>query len=305
MAAYKDYYQILEVPRSASQKEIRAAFRKQAAKYHPDRNKDDGHAEERFKEVNEAYTVLNDPEKRKVYDRFGSDGGRPPFAHGGAGPAYTGVDAEEFADFSDFFQSLFGGGAGFTGFRGDFAGHQSFTGFAGGQRPARRSTEAELAIDLRLAFRGGTTPIAIDGRRIEVTVPAGTREGARLRLREQAPDRGDLILRIRLSPDPVFKLDGDNVRVKVQVPDYRAVLGGNVKVPTLDGEVEMNLPSGTQSGRVLRLRGQGWPRSGGGRGDELAEIAVLIPGSPTREQLERYRELAELAEEKKDTSPVA
>lgn len=190
------------------------------------------------------------------------------------------------------------------GFRsGGFAGQESFGGFAEAQRPARRATEAELAVDLQLAFRGGTTTISVEGRRIEFTVPPGTRDGARLRLRGQAPDGGDLILRIRLSPDPVFTLDGDNVRVKVPVPDYRAVLGGTVRVPTLEGEVEMTLPPGTQSGRVLRLRGQGWPRSGAtsstaSRGDELAEILVNIPASPSPEQVEHYRRLLELAEAK-------
>jgi curved DNA-binding protein len=298
MAAYKDYYEILGVPRTASQKEIRAAFRKLAAKYHPDRNKGDEQAEERFKELNEAYTVLNDQEKRKVYDRYGSEGERPPFAPGG-GRVYTNVGSAEFGDFSDFFQSLFGGAG---GFRTGFAGQEPFGGFGEAPRPAPRSTEAELSVDLRQAFRGGNTTISIEGRRVEISLPAGTRDGARLRLRGQAPGGGDLILRIRHAPDPVFSLDGDNVRVKVQVPDYRAVLGGGVRVPTLDGEVEMNLPAGTQSGRVLRLRGQGWPRTGEQRGDELAEIVVTIPGHPSPEQLKRYRELASLAEEKESAS---
>ncbi|HEX7005218.1 MAG TPA: DnaJ C-terminal domain-containing protein [Trueperaceae bacterium] len=302
MAAYKDYYQILDLPRSASQKEIRAAFRKLAAKYHPDRNKDDPGAEERFKEINEAYTVLSDEEKRKFYDQYGSNGGPPPYAQGSDGRGYTTVNAEEFAGFSDFFQSLFGGG--FGGFQGSYQtsfGPESFGGYQEGSfsnRPVQqRATEAELVIDLPLAFRGGVTTVSIDGRRVEINIPAGTRDGARLRLRGQAPGGGDLILRIRLQEHPVFTLDGDNVKVKVQVPDYRAVLGGAVRVPTLDGEVEMKLPAGTRTGRVLRLRGQGWPRSRRSsgekaeRGDELAEIVVTIPTSPTAEQRKLYEQL--------------
>ncbi|MEX2535282.1 MAG: DnaJ C-terminal domain-containing protein [Trueperaceae bacterium] len=325
MAAYKDYYKILEVPRSASQKEIRAAFRKLAAKHHPDRHKDDKQAEERFKEVNEAYTVLRDEEKRKVYDLYGSGADRQPFhPTGGGGRAYTNVNSEEFADFSDFFQNLFGGGFGAAqgGVRGGFVDAGQFAGFRdsdvrGSVRPARRTTEAELSLDMRMAYRGGVTTISLEGRRIEITIPAGTRDGARLRLRGQAPDRGDLILKIRLARDPVFTLDGDNVRVKVPVADYRAALGGPVIVPTLDGEVEMILPPGTKSGRVLRLRGQGWPtakqstaKEGNdkvdglqvdgsqnvARGDELAEVVINIPAALSTEQLKLYGELAALAE---------
>ena len=309
MAAYKDYYEILEVPRSASQKEIRAAFRKLAAKHHPDRNKDDAQAEERFKEVNEAYTVLSDEEKRKVYDQYGSSGGPPPFQPG-AGQTYTTVDGEEFAGFSDFFQSLFGGGfGGFqTGSYQTTVGREGFGGYQGGRfqrsaHPAPPATEAELTIDLPLAYRGGSTTVSIDGRRVEISIPAGTRHGARLRLRGQAPDGGDLILKIRLAEHPVFTLDGDNVRVKVQVPDYRAVLGGPVRVPTLDGDVEMKVPAGTRSGRILRLRGQGWPRTRAAagetvaRGDELAEVVVTVPTTPTAQQRKLYGKLAEAAGE--------
>ena len=299
MAAYKDYYKILDVPRSASQKEIRAAFRKLAAKFHPDRNKDDPKAEERFKEVNEAYTVLSDEEKRKFYDQYGSSGGPPPFqpGAGGARGYTTSVNPEEFAGFSDFFQSLFGGS--FGGFQGGYQttfGGEPFGSFRGGSRPVPRASEAELTVDLPLAYKGGTTTVSIDGRRVEITIPAGSREGSRLRLRGQAPGGGDLILKIRLAEHPIFSLDGDNVRVQVQVPDYRAVLGGTVRVPTLDGEVEMKLPPGTRSGRILRLRGQGWPRSRntgeqGARGDELAEIVVTIPTTPTAEQRKLYEKL--------------
>ena len=292
MAAFKDYYQILAVPKSATQKDIKTAFRKLAAKHHPDRNPDDPAAEERFKEVNEAYTVLSDEEKRRFYDQYGTTDGRPPFAPGGAGgQVYSNFDPEQMAGFSDFFQSLFGfGGFEATSARGadPFAGARS--------RPLLQSAEAELPIDLLDAYRGGERTITVGSRRIDVTVPRGTRDGGKLRLRGQAPGGGDLILKLRLKPHPTFKLDGDNVRVRVLVPDYRAVLGGSVRVPTLDGDVEMTIPPGTQSGRVLRLRNVGWTKRGGGRGDELAEIVVAIPDAASEDQLELYQRLAEIAE---------
>lgn len=299
-AAYKDYYEVLEIPRTASQKDIRAAFRKLAAKHHPDRNPDDPSAEERFKEVNEAYTVLSDEEKRGFYDQYGSEGGRPPFAgadSGGGG--FQQMNPEDMAGFSDFFQSLFGGAFAGGGFSGGFqqAGPgQEFTGFSRQARPvAPRNVEAELELDLQLAFQGGESTIAIDGKQLTVNIPAGSRNGSRLRLRGQAPGGGDLILRLRLARHPVFTLDGDNVRVNISVPDYRAVLGGNVTVPTLSGDVIMSIPEGTHAGRVLRLRGQGWPRRDGTRGDELARVNIVVAEDPGAEQLEAYRKLEELS----------
>ncbi len=302
MAAYKDYYEVLGVPKTASQKEIRAAFRKKAAKLHPDRNPDDKSAEEKFKEVNEAYTVLSDEEKRKFYDQYGTEGGRPPFNPGaGGGGVYTNVNPEDFANFSDFFQGLFGGGGFSTGgFGGGYSGRggDPFADFRVQERqPRLQNAEATLAIDLLTAYRGGATTISVDGRRIDVTIPKGTRDGAKLRLKGQAPGGGDLYLVVKLEPHPVFKLDGDQVRVTVSAPDYKAVLGGTVRVPTLDGDVEMTLPKGSQTGRVLRLRGQGWPKRDGTRGDELASVRVVIPVAPSEAQLELYEQLRQTAEQ--------
>jgi len=302
MAGYKDYYQTLGVPRDASQQDVKAAFRKLAAKHHPDRNPDDPGAEDRFKEINEAYTALSDPEKRKIYDRYGTTGDVPPSAQQGGG--FRTVSAEEYAGFSDFFQSLFGGmmgGRGFTtesGF-GDLFGQGGFTatqmrGAQAGRAP--RGVEAELEVGLEEAYRGGETSFRVDDKALTVTLPRGVREGARLRLRGQAPGGGDLILIVRHARHPVFTVQGDDVRVRLEVPDYRAALGGSVRVPTLDGDVEMTLPQGTTTGRVLRLRGQGWPRKSGGRGDEMAEVRVVVPKRPTPEQQELYRQLEAQAE---------
>ena len=272
MANYKDYYQTLGVSKDASTEEIRRAFRKLAAKHHPDRNPDDPGSEERFKEINEAYTVLSDEEKRRVYDQYGTTGSVPPFQPGAGG--FRTVSAEEFGgDFSDFFQSLFGfGGMRGGGFPTDFggAGSQAYT----SQRVVSRPPSAEARLDVGLldAFRGG----------------------AKLRRKGQAPSGGDLILQVRHLPHPTFRLDKDDVRVTVRAPAPLAALGGSLRVPTLEGDVEMTLPAGSSGGRVLRLRGRGWPRADGSRGDELAEVRLTVPESLTERQTELYRELLEL-----------
>jgi curved DNA-binding protein len=295
---FKDYYTVLGVPKTATQKDIRSAFRKLAAKHHPDRNPGDASAEERFKEINEAYTVLNDEEKRRFYDQYGSEGPRAPFPGAGAGPGgatYVDMNSEEFSGFSDFFQSMFGAGFGATGRGGSAA--DIFGGFSQQRaRPAPRPVEAELPIDLLTAFKGGETTFTIDGRGLTVTIPPGSRTGTRLRLRGQAPGGGDLMLRLTLEAHPQFTLTGDNIRVTINVPAYRAALGGPVLVPTLDGNVTMTIPPGTSSGRVLRLRGQGWPKRSGTRGDELAEVRITVPAKPDEAELELYRELEQLAE---------
>lgn len=305
MAAFKDYYQTLGVESGASKEEIRRAFRKLAAKHHPDRNPDDPAAEERFKEINEAYTVLSDEEKRKLYDQYGSTGNVPPFSPG-AGTHYRTVSPEEFAGFSDFFQSLFGGFApGRGGFTADFGGRPSDFAGRGAHAdpfdfgtPRLSNVEARLDVGVVQAFHGGPTTIRVGDKNLEVTLPRGVRNGAKLRLRGQAPSGGDLILHIRHVASPTFTLDGDSVRVQLRVPDHVAALGGTVRVPTLDGEVDMTLPAGTSSGRVLRLRGQGWPGEGGVRGDAFAEVQVTVPAKPTEEQRKLYEALRTASAEK-------
>ncbi len=298
-AEFKDYYSVLGINKTATDKEIRSAFRKLAAKAHPDRNPDDPGAEDRFKELNEAYTVLSDPEKRRFYDQYGTQGGKPPpFTGGGTGGGFSAedFDASQFGDFSDFFQNLFGGA--FRG--GNFT--TSFSTGATGAQTSRQQyvpapVEANLSLDLDTAFTGGDVSISLDGRNLTVTIPAGSRPGQRLRLRGQGPGGADLLLRLEVNRHPVFTLDGDNLLVSVPVPDYRAVLGGEVKVPTITGDVMMSIPAGTRPGRVLRLRGQGWPKKDGTRGDELAEVRVLLPEHPTEEQLELYRQLESASHE--------
>jgi len=310
MAAYKDYYQVLGIARDASEKDVRRAFRSLAAKHHPDRNRDDPGAEERFKEINEAYTVLSDPEKRKVYDRFGA-GGPPPggFAGGGfpgggfrqGGTTYYGnVRPEDAAGFSDFFRSLFGGGVGGAPFEGGF-GEDAFGPARAAARP--RAVEANLSVELERAFHGGPVSVRVDGKALEVGIPPGVRDGAKLRLRGQAPGGGDLLLVVRHAPHPHWRLDGTTLHVVADVPDHVAVLGGSVRVRTLDGDVDLTIPPGTASGRKLRLRGRGWPLATGARGegtaatargDALAEVRVVVPRAPSEAQREAYRRLREL-----------
>jgi len=294
MASYKDYYAVLGIARDASERDVRRAFRALAAKHHPDRNPGDASAEERFKEINEAYTVLSDPEKRRFYDQYGSASGPPPFAAGGYPGGFDAGDADGF---SDFFRSLFG--AGFSDFGSARGGGRSvrFT-TAGaaqpGPRPPRR-VEATLELPLHEAFAGGVRTVRVGGASLDVTVPPGVRDGARLRLRDQAPGGGDLLLVVRHRSDPRYRLVGDDLHVRVDVADHTAVLGGAVRVMTLDGPVDMRLPAGTQSGRKLRLRGRGWPRPGGERGDALAEVRVVIPERPSDEQRAAYERLRALA----------
>lgn len=306
MAAFKDYYEILGVGRSADEKQIRSAFRKLAAKHHPDRNPGDPGAEERFKEVNEAYTVLADPEKRAVYDQYGRTGAPPPPPPGGGRTVYTSAEGVDADGFSDFFRTLFGGGFGSaSGDMSDPFGPfgSPAGGGARGRRVAARPPDAEATLDLDLvdAYRGGIRTLRLNGTSLDVTIPAGARDGARLRLRGQAPGGGDLILRIRHRPHPRFRLEGETVHVRVDVPDHLAVLGGEVRVPTLDGDVEMRLPAPSQTGRRLRLRGRGWPKPDGTRGDAQAEVRVTVPSDASDEQRAHYEALRRLA----DTAPEA
>ena len=298
MANYKDYYNLLGVPKTATQAEIKSAFRKLAAKHHPDKHPGDKKAEDKFKEINEAYTVLSDEEKRKFYDQYGSTDGRPPFGPGGfpGGGSQSGgfqgnMNPEDVAGFSDFFQGLFGS----SSFSGSTFGGRSSRDPFGQYQQIPRDVEATLEIDLLQAYQGATTTISLSGRRLDVTIPKGARDGTKLRLRAQAASGGDVILILKLKPDATFKLEQDDVRVLVNVPDYIAVLGGMVRVPTLDGDVEMNLPKGTQSGRSLRLRAKGWIKRDGSRGDAFAEIRIVIPSHPNKEMLELYEKLKEVS----------
>jgi curved DNA-binding protein len=292
MSQTRDYYEVLGVSRTASQKEIQGAFRKLARKLHPDVNPGDKDAERRFKEVSEAHDVLSDPEKRKMYDRFGPDwqaasaaGMDPnqagwPFGarqRGGAGPRvqYQNIDPDIFEDI------LRGASSARSGF-GDIFG--SIFNRESGARPAG---EAEATIEVTLAecFRGTARQVELpDGRKLEVKVPAGVQDGTVLRV-------PGLRVRVQVAKDSLFERDGKNLRVPVSVPLATALLGGEVDVPTLKGgRVKLNVPAETQNGTQLRLRGLGMPDPKGGQpGDLHAEVRVHLP-LPMDDRTRRWAE---------------
>lgn len=331
---YKDYYSVLGVSKDADDKEIKRAFRKLAQKYHPDKNPDDPTAEARFKDINEAYAVLSDPDKRSKYDRFGSQweqyeraGGRPEDFDwsqwsGGGGRTYSRtVTPEEFEQmfggmggagggFSSFFDALFGSG-GFGGRGAQYrqaraepgTGYQS-TGFPGGgfgfdtgtaQQPAR--TEVPVDVTLEEAFHGTQRMLQTeDGKRLEVNIPPGVRTGSKVRMRGGS-DYGDIFLKINVQPDERFRREGENLRVTVPVDLYTAVLGGEVQVPTMDGAVVLTVPAGSQNGRTFRLRGQGMPRlqRPDERGDLFAKIEIRLPENLSDEEKRLFEQLRSLA----------
>ena len=289
---YKDYYKILGVAKGASEKEIKAAYRKLARKHHPDVNPGNKEAEARFKEINEANEVLGDKEKRKRYDELGANW--DAFGRGaGPGRGWPGGVRVEYEDlggaggFSDFFRTFFGGG---------------FGGFGGGEEEFAPASDAEGEVELTLAevFRGTTREVAVGGskRRVEVKIPPGVREGSRVRVAGEGGKgaggrRGDLYLRVRIAPDPTFERKGDDLQTTVHVPLTSAVLGGEAQVRTLEGPVGIKIPAGTPVGQVFRLRGHGLPKLGarGERGDMLATLAVDLPRRLTDRQKELFEEL--------------
>lgn len=295
---YHDYYETLGVPRTASVDEIRKAYRKLAREYHPDINKEPG-AEDRFKQIAEAYEVLRDAEKREKYDRLGSNwrAGDPvpePEGFGGAGfgGGAGGVHFTSGEDFSDFFESLFGGRPG--------AGPRRGGGGFGGTIP-RPGADHEATIDLTLqeAAAGGTRRLSLaDGRSYEVKIPLGAREGQRIRLAGEGGagvdggPPGDLYLKVRIKPDPRFRREGDDVHVDVPISPSEAALGAEVPVPTLTGTARVRVPAGSSTGRRLRLRDEGMPTRVGRHGNLYAHLQIVVPKQLDSRERELYEELA-------------
>ena len=304
---YKDYYKTLGVSKNASAEEIKKAYRKLARQHHPDISKKP-EAEKRFKEINEANEVLSDPEKRKRYDTVGPEWER--FRQGGQQPGgfqwvYTGqpgadpFNGGEAGGFSDFFRTLFGEG------QTDFD-----TGPLFGRPTTRRrrsvagaDVESEVEITLAEAYKGTERSVEMrlpDGttRRLSVKIPVGVKDGQRIRLAGQgAPGSaggpsGDLFLRVRVRPHPVFQRDGDDLRMDLPVALHEALLGAEVTVPTLKGRVSLRIPPETQNGRTIRLAGQGMPRATGGFGDLYVTVKVVLPTKLTDKERELVNELA-------------
>jgi curved DNA-binding protein len=300
---YRDYYEVLGVSRDASAEEIQAAYRRLARQYHPDVNKDPG-AEDRFKEIAEAYEVLRDPEKRERYDRLGpnwragQDVGSAPGSDGfeGFDDVRVGFGGGDFggADFSDFFEGLFGGRT--RARRGARAG-----GFGSGFSTRGSDQEVVLELSLEEAAAGGTRQVSLaDGRTYEVNIPPGVRDDQRIRLAGEGGrglsggPPGDLFLRVRLKPHPRFRLNGRDLELDVPVAPWEAALGATVDVPTLHGHARLKVPAHSSCGRRLRLRGEGMP-SERGAGDLYAVVEIVVPKRLRREERRLYERLAEVS----------
>jgi curved DNA-binding protein len=288
--AFRDYYETLGIPRDASNEEIRRAYRSLARQYHPDVNKDP-EAEDRFKEIAEAYEVLSDPGKRERYDSLGSN-------------RRVGDDvADDATGFGGFDDVRFDDGAGFGGFSDLFdslfgtTSRRPGRGFSGASRGP--DLEAELELSLEEAVRGGRRWVQLgDGRSYEVSIPPGVRDGQRIRLAGEGGQGrfggpvGDLFLRVRIRPHPRFRVEGDDLSADLPVSPWEAALGATVDLRTLDDQVQVTVPAGSSCGRRLRLRGQGMPRSRGGRGDLYAEVRILVPSKLNRAERKAFEQLA-------------
>jgi curved DNA-binding protein len=314
---FQNYYQTLGVPKTATQDEIQKAYRKMARKYHPDVNKESG-AEEKFKQAGEAYEVLKDPEKRKLYDQLGPNwkAGEsftpPPGWAGAQGGNFRSVSPEEMGDFSEFFRTIFGGG----GFSVDEFGvdgfSQGYGGRVGGRRNAPRKgrdIEAETQVTLEEAYQGTERQFVRrepDGstKTVTVKIPAGTTDGMILRLSGQGSEganggpSGDLYLHVGIMPHATYQLEGRDVHVEAAIAPWEAVLGNEIRVPTLDGSVTMKVPPGSSTGRKLRLRGKGFPGPSHSpqRGDEYVTLKIVVPNRPpTDEEKKLYEELKKIS----------
>jgi len=292
---YKDYYQTLGVPRTASEADLKKAFRKLAREFHPDVAKDKKKAEEKFKEINEAYEVLSDATKRKKYDELGPNWKsgadfRPPPGYGGApgGHAFRGGHArtQEFqfggGGFSDFFEQVFGGRM-----RGGFGGQNEAEESAPG-----RDVEGDIIIPLADAAKGCVRSVSVEHRgRTEthqVKIPAGITAGQKLRVAGRGESGGDLYLTIRLARHPDFEVDGHNLIHELELAPWEAALGAEIAVPTLDGHVNIKIPAGTASGQKLRVRGRGLSKTG----DLFVVTKIVVPEKITDAQKKLWEQLA-------------
>lgn len=313
---YKDYYKILGVSRNATQEELKKQYRKLAAKYHPDRNPDDPTAHKKFTELGEAYEVLKDPEKRKLYDQVGKDW--KAYQQAGASGDFdwskyarqsgwqTGYDpfggsAQTGTPFSSFFEAIFGSGDPF----GRAGGR---TGTRGGEYYQRMETapepdaESEITITLEEAYKGATKKLRVNGERIQIRIPKGIEEGKRLRLKGRGRHlpggrRGDLYLKVKIKPEKNYERKRKDLYHDHQIDLFTALLGGETTVSTLKGKVKLTIPAGTQNGSLFRLPGLGMPPmngDGSGNGDFYVRIGVRLPEKLTEEEKKLVKKLAEM-----------
>jgi curved DNA-binding protein len=320
----QDYYRVLGVPRDASQEEIQRAYRQLARRNHPDVNKDPG-AEERFKEINEAYNVLSDPDSRKRYDRFGAQwrevpedfdtagagfrqragagaGRGGPFRGGGRGRVEPEGYGDVGIDLDDLFGSFFGGRAGGFSGGGYGAGYGGGGGGFGRGPVAGADSEAELTLTVEEAYHGGHRRVTLSTpqgpRTLDVAIPPGVADGQRIRLAGQGAGGigggppGDLYLVVRLAADPRYRVEGRDITSQLPVAPWEAALGARVPIDTPGGTVQVTVPAGSSCGRRLRLRGRGLPNPHGRPGDFYAEVKVLVPQSLSPDERELFEQLA-------------
>jgi len=274
-----NYYDVLGVSRTATGDEIKKAFRRLARQYHPDVNPGDKSAEEKFKDINEAYDVLSDEEKRVEYNRSltgikrrGIRPGEKANGNGNGKMPRTEQDLWKFKDFNNL--------------------NTKRAKIASSPRLTRRDVEAKLTLPLEKAYQGGRQRIRLeDGRSIEVDMPAAMIDGQKIRLKGQGIEGGDLYLKITIARHPFFRIQGSDIVCQVPITPSEAIVGGFVEIPTIDGLVKMMIPKGVKSGQRLRLANKGYPTSQGERGDQLVEIILVNPPNPSPEELELYQKI--------------
>ena len=306
---FKDYYEILGVNKSASQDEIKKAYRKLAMKYHPDHNPGDKTAEEKFKEITEANEVLSDTEKRKKYDTLGSNWKQYESSGSGFDNFYSQYGNKnrggESFEFSGNLGDLFGSSGGFSDFFENFFGSRSTASGRRGQSAQRKGAdlEATLYIPLEEAFNGNTKLVSINGKKIKIKIEPGTNDGKKVRLKglggtgRQGGEKGDLYLTLKIERHPYFDLDGENLLYDLYIDLYTAMLGGKIKLNTLDGKsINVNIPAGTDSGTTLRLKNLGFRKAENSNsfGDLLVKIKVEIPKNLSTEEKNLIKKLASL-----------
>ncbi|WP_143304742.1 DnaJ C-terminal domain-containing protein [Chitinophaga vietnamensis] len=307
----KDYYKVLGVDKTATAEQIKKAYRKLAVKYHPDKNPGDKAAEDKFKDINEAYEVLSDAEKRKKYDQFGENykyyeqhGGRPEDFDWSQ---FGGRQQSGRRGYQGNMEDIFGsGGEGFSDFFEQLFGSQ----FSGGQRrqqqqPGRgRDMQATMEVSLEDAYSGLTRQIEVNGSKLNIKLKPGLYEGQVIRLKGQGSQgrkgstAGDLLITIRLAPHPAYELKGQDIYTDVAIPLYTAVLGGKLTIPTPGAALSMNIPAGTDSGKVFRLKGKGMPgyNNEGATGDLYVKAVIHLPKKLSDKEKALFQELAQLNE---------
>lgn len=309
---FKDYYATLGVSKSASADEIKQAFRKLARKYHPDMNPGNKTAEAKFKEINEAYEVLSDTDKRQKYDQFGqywNRAGGAGWPSGAGNVDFNGFDFSQYGSFDEFINELLGrfGGAPTGGNRTytyrtnpgtstGFGGYNDFSNYRD-TAAAGQDLESTLTLTLSEAFNGAQKRLNLGNEVITVRIPAGAKPGSRIRVKEKgqinpySQRRGDLYLVVEIKPHTFFRFEGDNLVCEVPIAPDEAVLGAVIEVPTPDGAVKMNVPAGIRSGQTLRLRGKGWRTPNKDRGDQLVRVMIAPPAELSSTERELYEQI--------------